>query len=128
MEIAGQYAYAGRNWVCQRVAKILRATIIDEFYNHHNFAWRERHFDKDLWVIRKRTTPAFSGQRGFVGGSMGDISVILEGMESAESKFSLYSTVHGAGRILGRMLAKGKRGKAGGWIRSPMVDRDAHDA
>jgi len=128
MEIAGRYAYAGRDWVCERVAKILRATIIDEVHNHHNFAWRERHFDKDLWVVRKGATPAFPGQRGFVGGSMGDISVILEGVESTESKFSLYSTVHGAGRFLGRMQAKGKRDKSGGWIRPPMVDRAEHDA
>jgi tRNA-splicing ligase RtcB len=128
MEIAGRYAYAGRDWVCERVAKILRATIIDEVHNHHNFAWRERHFDKDLWVVRKGATPAFPGQRGFVGGSMGDISVILEGVESAESKWSLYSTVHGAGRILGRMQAKGKRDKSGGWLREPMVNRAEHDA
>ncbi len=128
MEIAGRYAYAGRDWVCERVAKILRATIIDEVHNHHNFAWRERHFDKDMWVVRKGATPAFPGQRGFVGGSMGDISVILEGVESPESKCSLYSTIHGAGRLLGRMQAKGKRDKQGGWLREPMVNRAEHDA
>lgn len=128
MEIAGRYAYAGRDWVCERVAKILRASIVDEVHNHHNFAWRERHFDKDLWVVRKGATPAFPGQRGFVGGSMGDISVILEGVESPESQYSLYSTVHGAGRHLGRMQAKGKRDKSGAWIREPMVNRSEHDA
>lgn len=128
MELAGQYAYAGRDWVCERVAKILRASIVDEVHNHHNFAWRERHFDKDMWVVRKGATPAFPSQRGFVGGSMGDISVILEGVESPESKWSLYSTIHGAGRLLGRMQAKGKRDKQGGWLRPPMVDRAEHDA
>ena len=128
MEIAGRYAHAGRDWVCERVAKILRASIVDEVHNHHNFAWRERHFDKDLWVVRKGATPAFPGQRGFVGGSMGDISVILEGVESPESQYSLYSTVHGAGRHLGRMQAKGKRDKSGAWIREPMVNRSEHDA
>jgi len=32
---------------------------------------------------------------------MGEQSVILEGVDSAESKTSLYSTVHGAGRVMG---------------------------
>ena len=39
-----------------------------------------------------------------------------------------YSTVHGAGRRMGRVQAKGKRDKSGGWIRPPMVDRAEHDA
>lgn len=121
MELAGRYAYAGRDWVCQRVARILRGNILDEVHNHHNFAWRESHFGKDLWVVRKGATPAFPGQRGFVGGSMADISVILEGVESAASASALYSTIHGAGRAMGRMQAKGKKGRPG------LVDRDAHE-
>ena len=36
---------------------------------------------------------------------MGDMSVILEGVESEEGKHSLYSTVHGAGRVMGRREA-----------------------
>lgn len=128
MELAGRYAYAGRDWVCQRVAKILRANITEEIHNHHNFAWKERHFDKDLWVVRKGATPAFPGQKGFVGGSMGDISVILEGVEATESARSLYSTVHGAGRLLGRVQAKGKRDKRGNLVKAGMVDRAEHDA
>src|SRR5581483_5700333 len=43
MNLAGRYAYAGRDWVCERVAKILGASIIDEVHNHHNFAWLETH-------------------------------------------------------------------------------------
>jgi tRNA-splicing ligase RtcB (3'-phosphate/5'-hydroxy nucleic acid ligase) len=127
MAIAGQYAYAGRDWVCQRVAKILRANILEEIHNHHNFAWKERHFDKDLWVVRKGATPAFPGQKGFVGGSMGDISVILEGVEQPESQASLYSTIHGAGRALGRTQAKGKFDRKGQCIREGLVKRDDHD-
>lgn len=73
MELAGRYAYAGRDWVCGRVASILRGNILDSVHNHHNFAWKERHWDRDLWVVRKGATPAFPGQRRFVGGSMGDI-------------------------------------------------------
>ena len=129
MELAGQYAYAGRDWVCQKVAQILRGSILEEIHNHHNFAWKERHFDKDLWVIRKGATPAFPGQKGFVGGSMGDISVILEGIESTESTTALFSTIHGAGRILGRNQARGKKcWKTGKMLTEGLVKRDEHDA
>lgn len=129
MEVAGRYAYAGRDWVCSRVATILHANIEEEIHNHHNFAWKERHFDKDMWVVRKGATPAFPGQKGFVGGSMGDISVILEGVESPESRTAMYSTVHGAGRLLGRTQAKGKRDrKTGKQLTEGLVKKDEHDA
>lgn len=133
MELAGRYAYAGRDWVCSRVSKILRGNILDQVHNHHNFAWKERHFGKDLWVIRKGATPAFPGQRGFVGGSMGDISVILEGVDSGtenqQQSRALYSTVHGAGRLLGRTQAKGKRDrKTGKQLTEGIVKREDHNA
>ena len=108
MELAGRYAYAGRDWVCQRVARILRADILQEVHNHHNFAWKEAHFGEDLWVVRKGATPSFPEQRGFVGGSMGEYSYILEGVQSDRSASSMYSTIHGAGRVIGRNAAKGK--------------------
>jgi tRNA-splicing ligase RtcB len=108
MDLAGKYAYAGRDWVCARVARILGGAILEEVHNHHNFAWLEEHGGETLWVVRKGATPAFPGQRGFVGGSMGEKSVILEGVESPENAFTLNSTVHGAGRVMGRMDAKGK--------------------
>ena len=74
-----------------------------------------------MWVVRKGATPAFPGQKGFVGGSMGDVSVILEGVESEESVTSLYSTVHGAGRVMSRTQAAGRKRwskKAGGFVRT----------
>ena len=39
---------------------------------------------------------------------MGDESVILEGVESPDAAGSLYSTVHGAGRVMSRSQAAGK--------------------
>ena len=124
MTLAGQYAYAGRNWVCDEIAKLLGANILEEVHNHHNFAWKERHNGTNLWVIRKGATPAYPKQRSFVGGSMGDISVIVEGLDSKESKKALYSTVHGAGRIMSRTEAAGKyrNGKrSGGKISRQMM-------
>jgi tRNA-splicing ligase RtcB (3'-phosphate/5'-hydroxy nucleic acid ligase) len=129
MELAGRYAYAGRDWVASRVASILRGRVVEEVHNHHNFAWKERHFGRDLWVIRKGATPAFPGQRGFVGGSMGDLSFILEGSDSDASQQTLYSTIHGAGRAMGRTQAKGKTcRKTGRRITEGLVRRDEHDS
>jgi tRNA-splicing ligase RtcB len=108
MQLAGDYAYAGRDVVVSKVLEILGAAAVDEVHNHHNFAWREEHFGRTYWVIRKGCTPARPGQRGFVGGSMGDESVILEGVESADNEQALYSTVHGAGRVMSRSKAAGR--------------------
>jgi len=127
MRLGGLYAYAGRDWVCSRVARILGANILEEVHNHHNFAWRETHGGRDLWVVRKGATPAFPGQKGFVGGTMGEQSVILEGVESELGRQSLYSTVHGAGRVMGRMEAKGKVNKQGVFTREPKVTQTMMD-
>jgi tRNA-splicing ligase RtcB len=109
MQLAGEYAYAGRDVVIDKVLDILgRADVVLEVHNHHNFAWREEHLGRSYWVIRKGCTPAQPGQEGFVGGSMGDESVILEGVASDESEASLFSTVHGAGRIMSRTQAAGR--------------------
>jgi tRNA-splicing ligase RtcB len=119
MELAGRYAYAGRDWVCAEVARILDAKVVEEVHNHHNFAWKETHGGQELWVVRKGATPAFPGQKGFVGGSMGDQSVILEGVENDEATQSLYSTVHGAGRVMSRTAARGKINRKTGEVMSP---------
>ncbi|HEX2648012.1 MAG TPA: RtcB family protein [Candidatus Dormibacteraeota bacterium] len=128
MHLAGRYAYAGRDWVCDRVVRILGARTLDEVHNHHNFAWKENHSGEEVWVVRKGATPAFPGQRGFVGGSMGDNAVILEGVDPAgnplaaavNQEAALFSTVHGAGRVMSRTAARGRRKKVGQrWVDDP---------
>jgi tRNA-splicing ligase RtcB (3'-phosphate/5'-hydroxy nucleic acid ligase) len=109
MELAGEYAYAGRDVVVDKVLEILGAESLYEVHNHHNFCWRERHFDTDVWVIRKGCTPAFPGQEGFVGATMGEPSVILRGTDAPAGRELLHSTVHGAGRVMSRTRAAGKR-------------------
>jgi tRNA-splicing ligase RtcB len=110
MTLAGEYAYAGRDIVVQKVLEILDSpTVTDEVHNHHNFAWQEKHFGEEYWVVRKGCTPAFPGQRGFIGATMADTSVIVEGMDSDLSRKGLYSTVHGAGRAMSRTEAAGKK-------------------
>jgi len=108
MELAGKYAYAGRDLVVSQVLGILGAEATEEVHNHHNFAFRERHNDEDLYVVRKGATPAWPGQLGMVGGSMGDISVIVEGVESDDARLALQSTIHGAGRVMSRRRAAGR--------------------
>jgi tRNA-splicing ligase RtcB len=118
MKLAGRYAYAGREWVVERVRRIIGGAVTETVHNHHNYAWKERHGGRDLWVVRKGATPAFPGQRGFVGGSMGDDAVILEGLDSEASAASLYSTVHGAGRVCGRReaLRRFSRAEMEAWL------------
>ena len=111
MQLAGDYAYAGRDLVVAKILEILGAAPTLEVHNHHNFAWREEHDGCEVWVVRKGATPAFPGQLGFVGGSMGTSSVVLEGVDSSESAAALYSTVHGAGRVMSRAEAAGKSRK-----------------
>ncbi len=121
MRIAGRYAYAGRDYVMSQVLDILGAKADFEVHNHHNFAWKEKHKGKDTIVVRKGATPSAPGQMGFIGGSMGDISVIVKGRDSEENRDSFYSTVHGAGRVMSRTQAAGKmnwktRERSGGQI------------
>jgi tRNA-splicing ligase RtcB len=121
MELAGRYAYAGREWVARKVASIVGGHELELVHNHHNFAWKEKHGGEELIVVRKGATPAFPGQLSFVGGSMGDDSVILRGStdDSAEQRAALYSTVHGAGRVMSRTEARGKVNRKTGEVKSP---------
>lgn len=108
MQLAGDYARAGREVVIEQVRAILGAQVVDTVENHHNYAWRERHGGEDYWVVRKGATPAFPGQRGFVGATMGEQAVILEGVAGEQAESALHSTVHGAGRAMSRTKAAGK--------------------
>jgi tRNA-splicing ligase RtcB len=106
MDLAARYAFAGRDIVVDTVLDILGTHALEEVHNNHNEIWRETHDGEEWWVVRKGATPAFPGQRGFVGASMGEPSVIVEGTEQARG--ALYSTVHGAGRAMSRTAAAGR--------------------
>ena len=127
LKVAGQYAYTGREWAVRTVVDMFGGKIVDMVHNNHNYTEYEQHDGEMLYVSRKGATPAFPGQRGFVGGSMGDNAVILEGATISEKeegfritpsdtekssskaqKASLYSTVHGSGRVMSRTEAMGK--------------------
>ena len=124
MNLTGRYAYAGREWAARKAVEIIGGREVELVHNHHNFAWEEEHFGRKFVVVRKGATPAFPRQKGFVGGSMGDDSVILEGTAHATPDSpaaelqarALYSTVHGAGRVMSRTAARGKRHRRTGKV------------
>src|SRR6266516_3773736 len=130
MNLAGRYAYAGREWVARKVVALLGGREVELVHNHHNFAWQEEHGGERLYVVRKGATPAFPGQQGFVGGSMGDDAVIIQGVASDQPAVrelqarALYSTVHGAGRVMSRTAAAGKRTRRGQVIKPGVVSRE----
>src|SRR2546423_5168722 len=134
MNLAGRYAYAGREWVARKVVSILGAREVELVHNHHNFAWIEEHGGEKLYVVRKGATPAFPGQKGFVGGSMGDNAVILQGATPSDSATqdlqarALYSTVHGAGRVMSRTAAAGKRTRKGKVLKPGAISREMMNA
>jgi tRNA-splicing ligase RtcB len=124
VELGGLYAYAGREWVVETVRKIIGGVEQFRVHNHHNWCWEETHNGQRMFVVRKGATPAFPDQYGFVGGSMGDDAVILKGVDSVKSEQSLYSTVHGAGRVMSRTDARGKYDRKTGEMKvAPRVDR-----
>jgi tRNA-splicing ligase RtcB len=125
MTLAGEYAYAGREWVARKVVSLVGGQELELVHNHHNFAWREEHDGRRLIVVRKGATPAFPGQKGFIGGSMGDDAVIVEGVKAdgganeATQREALFSTVHGAGRVMSRSAAAGKTNRRTGKVIRP---------
>lgn len=132
MKLAGRYAYAGRDYVMQQVLAMIGTEANLEVHNHHNYAWKETHNDREVVVVRKGATPSAPGQVGFIGGSMGDISVIVKGKDSIENRDAYYSTVHGAGRIMSRTQAAGRmnwktRTRSGGQITMEQMMKAVQD-
>ena len=116
MQLAGDYAHAGRDQVVSKVLDILgNPEVTYQVHNHHNFAWLEEHGGIPYWVVRKGCTPAAPGQEGFIGANMFDTSVVVQGLDTELNRAGLYSTVHGAGRVMSRTQAAGKKKYMKGW-------------
>jgi len=64
MNLMGEYAAANHDVIHRLVSKLLGAKIIAGVENHHNFAWKETHFGKEVIVHRKGATPAGRGELG----------------------------------------------------------------
>lgn len=103
------YALFNRRLMIERVAKAI--------YRVLGITWVYPNFDKDLinrnhnhavkkdglWIHRKGATHAEEGMYGVIPGNMRDGSFIVKGRGNPDS---LYSSSHGAGRVLGRKEAK----------------------
>jgi tRNA-splicing ligase RtcB len=50
--------------VVEKVRSIIGGEVLDTVHNHHNFAWRERHGERELWVVRKGATPPSPASAG----------------------------------------------------------------
>jgi tRNA-splicing ligase RtcB len=102
MNLMGQYAAANHAVIHRLVTHLLGARVIAGVENHHNFAWKERHQGRDVYVHRKGATPAGKGTLGVIPGSMADPAFVVRGRGNAES---FDSASHGAGRVMSRTKA-----------------------
>lgn len=105
MNLMGDYAAANHDVIHRLVSQIAGGEIIAGIENHHNFAWKETHNDKELIVHRKGATPAGAGVLGVIPGSMADPAFVVRGKGNVAS---LSSAAHGAGRRMSRTAARDK--------------------
>ncbi len=110
MNLMGEYASANHALIHRRIAEALGTRVLAGVENHHNFAWKERHGDRDLIVHRKGATPAGKGVLGVIPGSMATPGFVVRGRGKEES---LLSASHGAGRAMSRTAAREKYRWAG---------------
>jgi RNA-splicing ligase RtcB len=105
---AQAYAFANRDAMLAAMARSFFEFVgtgrsVSRINCHHNFAAREVHDGKELWITRKGAIEARSGQLGLIPGSMGTRSYVVSGLGSAAS---YCSCSHGAGRRLSRTAAR----------------------
>jgi len=103
MELMGKYAAANHYLIHRDIAKLLGVRVFLDIENHHNFAWKEKHFGQDVVVHRKGATPAGKGDIGIIPGSMATPGFVVRGRGIAES---MNSASHGAGRRLSRTMTR----------------------
>jgi tRNA-splicing ligase RtcB len=51
--------------------------VVEQVACHHNYAERERHFGREVWLSRKGAIDASEGTPGLIPGSMGDASYVV---------------------------------------------------
>jgi len=103
MTLMGRYAAANHALIHKHITENLGVKVLLDVENHHNFAWQEVHFGKEVIVHRKGATPAGKGVLGIIPGSMATPGYLVSGKGNADS---LNSAAHGAGRAMSRTRAK----------------------
>lgn len=113
LTVALAYADANRRAMMEAVTDLvgsvlgLTADPAGDISCVHNFVRRESHLGEDLWVHRKGAISARAGEPGVVPGSMGTLTLHVEGRGCARS---LCSSSHGAGRAMTRAEARRRIG------------------
>lgn len=100
LEYCLMYALYNRRAMTDKIIKLLGNPEITEFINrNHNHA----ELKDGLWIHRKGATHAEEGMMGVIPGNMRDGCFIVKGKGNSDS---LYSSSHGAGRVLSRKKAQ----------------------
>lgn len=103
------FAFANRKLMMQNIKSVFDDEFRGKFEElqfiniAHNYAAREKHYNRDVWIHRKGATSAREGEMGIIPGSQGTKSYIVKGQGNPES---FMSCSHGAGRIMGRKQAQ----------------------
>lgn len=121
MQLMGRYASANHHVIHRSILKSLGAKPYFQVENHHNFAWKETHFGRELIVHRKGATPAAKGVHGYIPGTMVDPGLLVEGLGNEEA---LFSSSHGAGRKLSRK--KARMSTTGSELKKVLRDKGVH--
>ena len=96
-----RWALFNREKMMRNVCEALNATFLEDTMVNRNHNHAE---EKDgLWIHRKGATHAEEGMLGVIPANMRDGVFIVRGRGNADS---LYSSSHGAGRVLSRSKAK----------------------
>jgi tRNA-splicing ligase RtcB len=104
MMLAADFAKACHDVIHGRITRAIKAERVGFFENVHNLAWRERLVDgRDVIVHRKGATPAHLGVYGIIPGSMTTPVYVCRGKGN---EAYLFSSSHGAGRLMSRKAAK----------------------
>jgi tRNA-splicing ligase RtcB len=115
MQWATDFALANRKEMGQKLLRWLWRTMeahrmpvthdapLQVINIHHNFARLEEHGGQQVMVHRKGATSAAKGEMGVIPGSMGTPSFIVRGLGNPDS---FESCSHGAGRVMGRNVAR----------------------
>lgn len=111
LQWAQKYALLNREEMMDRVVHCFeefsgKTVIPQQKVNcHHNYTAREQIQGRMVWLSRKGAIDAHEGVMGLIPGSMGDFSYVVRGKGL---KLALDSSPHGAGRLMGRKVAKEK--------------------
>ncbi len=105
MSLMGDYAAANHEVIHRLVTRRLGVQVLAGVENHHNYAWQETHYGRQVIVHRKGATPAGTGVLGVIPGSMADPAFVVRGRGNPAS---MDSASHGAGRCMSRRAAKAR--------------------